>query len=401
MATNSFSAVYAQVFGKLEVHVKLMSVYEKLRGKIAHNALSKGGAGKTYNYDNTPEGKARVNTRGSDNKIQTFTNTQTQLVINRDFEYSFTQNEFDSKLYQNAGDFLLKQFKAARKQLVALMDGDFLGEVSKAGVTVDEGDVGGSAGTAIAIGATYTAKKVLSQAKAKVANSAGEYADMSLVATPDVLADFETEGASSGFNYADAVMKNGFLGMDMLGVGFYVSNQVTHQIVATWSGLPTAGDTITIKGQPFTFVAAIGTAAGNVLIGGTAAATMTALTTLINAPSVTTVTGVAVGAADSDEVANLVQLSAVDTSATKQTFNSKFGKIAYTDAADNVAFGTQEAHCYLGASGLIELANPIPVKSFTRLRENSSDVNHLTEAAWGVEVPTENRKKFGKIVIAT
>ena len=241
----------------------------------------------------------------------------------------------------------------------------------------------------------------LSKAKAKVANSSGEYADMSFVATPDVLADFETEGASSGFNYSDAVMKNGFLGMDMLGVGFYVSNYVTHQIAATWSGLPTAGDQVTIKGQVFTFVAAIGTTPGNVLIGATAAATMTALTTLINAPSVTTATGVAVGIATSDEVANLVQLSAADTSATVQTFTSKFGKIAYTDAVANFAFGTQEAHCYLGAPGMMELANPLPVKSYTRERQNSSDINYLTEAAWGVQTPTENRKKFGKVVIAT
>lgn len=401
MATNDFSAVYAQVFGKLEEHIKRMTVFEKLRGKIAHNALSKGGMGKTYNYDNTPEGQSRVNTRGSDNVIQTFANTQVQLVINRDFEYSFTQNEFDAKLYQNAGDFLLKHFKTARKQLTALMDGDFLGEVSKAGVTVDQGDVGGSAGVPITIGSTYTAKAVLSKAKAKVANSAGEYADMSLVATPDVLADFETEGASSGFNYADAVMKNGFLGMDMLGVGFFVSNQVTHHLPFTWSGQPSNTQTFIVKGQTFTAVSAIGVAPGNFLIGVDAEATKNNLEGLINAPSVTSATQVAVGAANSNEVANLVQLSAVDTSATVSTLVSKFGKIAYTNSLANVATGTQEAHCYLGASGLMELANPLPVKSFTRLRENSSDVNYLTEAAWGVQTPVENRKKFGKVVIAT
>jgi len=400
MATNDFSSVYAQVFGKLEDHVKKMTVFEKLRGTIAHNALSRGGMGKTYNYDNTPEGYARVNTRGSDNTIQTATNTQTQLVIDRDFEYSFTQNEFDQKLYQNAGDFLLKQYMAARKQLTALMDGDFLGEVNLSSITIDDGDVGGSAGDPISI-ATRTAKKVLAKAKAKVANSAGEYADMSLVASPDVLGDFETEGASAGFNYADAIMKNGFLGMNMLGVGFYVSNQVRHELPLTWAGQPTDGDTFVVKGQTLTAVASIGTAAGNFLIGASADATKDNMNGLINNPSTTSTTQVAIGSATSDAVANLAQLSATDTSATVNTLVSKFGKIAYTNSLTNVTVGTQEAHCYLGAKGLIELANPIPVKSYVREESKRSDVNYLTEAAWGVQVPTENRKKFGKIVVAT
>ena len=400
MATNDFSAVYAQVFGKLEDHVKKMTVFEKLRGKIAHNALSKGGMGKTYNYDNTPEGYARTNTRGSDNEIQVFTNSQTQLVINRDFEYSFTQNQFDQKLYQNAGDFLLKHYKDARKQLLALMDGDFLGEVTKSDITIDDGDMGGSAGDPISV-ATRTAKKVLAKAKAKVANSSGEYADMSLVATPDVLADFETEGASAGFNYSDAIMKNGFLGMDMLGVGFYVSNQVSHNLALTWAGQPSNGDTIIIKGQTYTAVSSIGTTAGNFLIGASADATKDNLNGLLNNPSTTSATQVAVGTATSDAAANVQQLSATDTSATVNTLVSKFGKIAYTNALTNVTAGTQEAICYLGTSGMIELANPIAVHSTVRGESRRSDENYLTEAAWGVQVPTENRKKFGKLVIAT
>ncbi|RLI72280.1 MAG: hypothetical protein DRP02_02380 [Candidatus Gerdarchaeota archaeon] len=401
MATNDFSAVYAQVFGKLEAHVKRMTVFEKLRGKIAHNALAKGGMGKTYNYDNTPEGKARANTRGTDNVIQNFTNTQTQLVINRDFEYSFTQNQFDQKLYQNAGDFLLRHYKTARKELTALMDGDFLGEVSKSSITIDQGDLGGTAGVAIEIGSTYTAKATLAKAKAKVANSSGEYADMSMVATPDVLADFETEGATSGFNYADAVMKNGFLGMHMLGVNFYVSNQVRHALPLTWAGQPTDGDTFIVKGQTLTAVAAIGTTAGNFLIGASADATKDNMNGLINNPATTSATQRALGTATSDEVANFVQLSAVDTSATVNTLVSKFGKIAYTNALTNVTVGVQQAECYIGPKGMIELANPIPVHSIVRKESQRSDENYLTEAAWGVQVPTENRKKFGKLVIKT
>jgi hypothetical protein len=55
----------------------------------------------------------------------------------------------------------------------------------------------------------------------------------------------------------------------------------------------TANDTVTIAGQVFTFVAAIGTTAGNVLAGINAAASRVNLTALLNAPGTTTSTGVA------------------------------------------------------------------------------------------------------------
>ena len=400
MATNNFDSVYAEVFGKLEDHIKNMTVFEKLRGKLAHNALSKGGAGKTYNYDNTPEGKARVNTRGADNEIQTFTNTESSLTINLDYEYSFTQNEFDAKLYQNAGDFLLKQYKTARKELIAMMDGDFLGEVSKSDITIDDGDMGGTAGDPIDV-AARTARKVLSKAKAKVANSSGEYANMSIVASPDVLADFETEGATAGFNYADAIMKNGFLGMKMLGVSYYVSNNARHEVTAVFAGQPSNDETFVIKGQTFTAVSSIGTTAGNFLIGANAAATINNLVALINDPATTSATQVAVGSASSNAVANLIMLSAVADSATDLRLVSRFGKIAYTNGLTNVTMGDQEAHCYIGGVGMIELANPIPVHSVVRDEARRTDKNYLTEAAYGVQVPTENRKKFGKLVIKT
>jgi hypothetical protein len=60
---------------------------------------------------------------------------------------------------------------------------------------------------------------------------------------------------------------------------------------------PTANDTLTIKVADqtltITFVSSIGSTAGNVLIGGSAAATGANIVTLLNAPGTTTSTGVA------------------------------------------------------------------------------------------------------------
>lgn len=60
---------------------------------------------------------------------------------------------------------------------------------------------------------------------------------------------------------------------------------------------PTSGKTLTLtvngSAVAFTFVTAIGSAAGNVLIGATAAATCASLLALLNQPQLTTSSGVA------------------------------------------------------------------------------------------------------------
>ena len=121
---------------------------------------------------------------------------------------------------------------------------------------------------------------------------------------------------------------------------------------------------------------------------------------MINAPTATTATGVAIGAAASDAAETWTGLSAAKSGTTKLVLTFTRGKITSTNSLTNVTEGTQEAHCYLGQPGEIELANPISVTSYVRQESQRSDTNYLTEAAWGVQVPTNNRARFGKVVIA-
>lgn len=86
--------------------------------------------------------------------------------------------------------------------------------------------------------------------------------------------------------------------------------------VLTSSGVAVDTQTITIGGVVFTTVTTIGTTAGNVLIGLDAAATITNLVALINAPSTTTSTGVALSADDAYKIKTLLGLTAVGTTTT-------------------------------------------------------------------------------------
>lgn len=93
----------------------------------------------------------------------------------------------------------------------------------------------------------------------------------------------------------DKVLENGFM-QNFFGFDVYCSMALPHKATLQMATNPTAGDTITYDGVTFTFVATIGSTAGNVLIGASADATRANLETLVNAPGTTTATGVALSA---------------------------------------------------------------------------------------------------------
>jgi hypothetical protein len=86
----------------------------------------------------------------------------------------------------------------------------------------------------------------------------------------------------SGFNEADASLRNGFFGK-AAGMNFYVTNDLPTTFTYTFDTIPTAGDTITLKGVTWTLVAD-GSCAneGEINIGGNIADFKTILPLAIN-----------------------------------------------------------------------------------------------------------------------
>ena len=100
----------------------------------------------------------------------------------------------------------------------------------------------------------------------------------------------------------DNIARNGHVGMFM-GFNLYVSNQLPWEGILDLGTNPTDGDTITllngvsVKGTSqaltFTFKSTLGSTAGQVLIGASAAATVTNLVNALKAPYTTTSTFIA------------------------------------------------------------------------------------------------------------
>ncbi len=84
------------------------------------------------------------------------------------------------------------------------------------------------------------------------------------------------------FNTADSVYKNGFTGATYQGMKVFTSSNLTSQWVLDLSTQPDDGDTVTINGVVFTFVTALWTNPGNVLIWGSAKETADNFSAAVN-----------------------------------------------------------------------------------------------------------------------
>lgn len=112
-----------------------------------------------------------------------------------------------------------------------------------------------------------------------------------------------------------------------------VSNATSWVLTAADVAVDT--QTITIGGVVFTSVTTIGSAAGNFLIGASAAASLTNLAGLINNPTSTNTTRVALSAVNADKVKFILGLSAVATATTLTITSSTDSQITVSETETN------------------------------------------------------------------
>jgi hypothetical protein len=149
-----------------------------------------------------------------------------------------------------------------------------------------------------------------------------------------------------GYNINDS--KNGYAG-NFAGYKVYSSNNVFHKRTISFSSV-VATDEITVAGVKFTFVASIGSTAGNVLKGANDAAALANLAAAINGASGAGTTYVEVSAADRAKLknvkANLDASTGVLTTA---------GAVVVSTPDTTITVGNAEEHAILCRPGAIDL----------------------------------------------
>jgi hypothetical protein len=138
---------------------------------------------------------------------------------------------------------------------------------------------------------------------------------------------------------------------------------------------------------------ALSAVAGQVLIGAAATNSIQNLAALINAPTVTTATGVAITAsADLEQLAKVV---ATATNATTLTIvGTGTGRFILNKSAANFTWATSFIHAYFGKKGAIDLVIQASKEVDMRVNSDRRSTNIFSSYLAGIKTFADGAKKF-------
>lgn len=342
----------------------------------------------------------QVNDMGADGSYSTqaITDTAETLTVSYEKEASI----YIKKLDELQAHLPLKQ-KYGRKlanSLINQIDGDVLLKAYQgAGTTLDDGSFSGTAGNGFVVTASNVATVfVTAMQKLRLKNvvynkrfQGGSKLEVPegmpiAVISPETLSFIELYLGGKDTLLGDQVSRNGYSGYFM-GFELFVSNALAWTGTLVLATQPTDGDTVTINGVVFTFKTTLGSTAGNVLIGASAATANTNLVALLNAPGTTTAQGVALSTANQRLVKNIVGTAG----ATSSTFvASGWGTVVVSEtltaAADIWTLAKQQLHQIFALSKSVSLV----VQKNPSLDENpvSGKIgrDYIAWTAYGIKV---------------
>ncbi|HKL12884.1 MAG TPA: phage capsid protein [Halanaerobiales bacterium] len=179
--------------------------------------------GDTVHYPYFSSPSAVSYTPGSDITIQEFSSTDETLTV--DQKYVVPAYVDDVNALQMNYSYRSELQERAAYKLRDEIDQDVLGEVTNAGQTMDDGDLGGTSGSAITA-TTANIVQVFTTARKKLRDKnvpeAGDFAAVVSTATAEII---ERTAADKGFQVADSTLKNGY-GGNFLGFKVYISNNL-------------------------------------------------------------------------------------------------------------------------------------------------------------------------------
>lgn len=242
------------------------------------------------------------------------------------------------------------------------IDGEILSATKYASSTVSMGDLGGTSGDGIAISPSNV-KRIFTIAKRKLRKqNVSVDADLFAVVSPEFVQVLEETLADKQTGLGDSTSMNGHVGKYM-GFQLYESNAVMNTKQLALATQPTNGDVLTIQVgeamQTFTFVSSIGTTAGNVLIGANVDATRANLTSLINTPTVTSATQVALS---TDNAAEFTKYATAANNDSTNVMTLEIRGAGYaavtetlTDATDTWTTAKDVQHLLFGRKGAVDV----------------------------------------------
>ena len=328
-------------------------------------------------------------TKYTDTAQQDLIGTDEYLDIDQSKEISFAIDEVD--WIQMKYDLENSYVERAAYRLSNDIDGAVLGEVVNANVTCDGSDIGSSG--AISLSTSNCLNAIMTAGAKLTANGCEMDKTWALVVSPKTASIIAQTVAQDWFSLADLALKNGYAG-NFAGYKVYSSNNVFHKRTISFSTV-VATDAITVAGVTFTFVASIGSSAGNVLKGANDAAALTNLAAAINGASGAGTTYVEVSAADRAKLKNVK--AHLDGSTGVLT---TAGAVVVSTDDTTITVGNAEEHAILCRPGAIDLVmqQNIDVRK-TPLPKQKADY-YIISCLYGKKTFTEWKNRMVDIKIA-
>ena len=325
----------------------------------------------------------------TDTVQQDLVGTDEYLDIDQSKEISFAIDEVD--WIQMKYDLENSYVERAAYRLANDIDGKVLAEVGNADISCDASDLGSSGDIALS---TSNCLNAIMTAWAKLtANGCEMDKTWALVVSPKTASVIAQTVAQDWFSLADLALKNGYAG-NFAWYNVYSSNNVAHERTISFSTV-VATDAITVAGVTFTFVASIGSTAGNVLKGANDAAALTNLAAAINGAAGAGTTYVEVSAADRAKLKGV--RAHLDGSTGVLTTS---GAVVVSTEDTTITVGNATEHAILCRPGAIDLVmqQNIDVRR-TPLPKQKADY-YIISCLYGVKTFKEGEERMVDIKIA-
>lgn len=281
-------------------------------------------------------------------------------------------------------------------KVATYLDSHILYEAKNADVVFDDGSLaagGDASGTPITLSST-TVPQMVSMTFAKLFAGNAEMTNLCWVLDPFSVSQIAQFPIGKELSNEGTTFKNGFSG-NLYGAEVYVSNNLTGEATLLSTGTFSDADTVTIGGVVFTMKTTLGSTPGNVLIGSDAAASITNLAALLNAPGTTTAQGVALSAVNQVIITDTLGIVATATSATVLTIVARgSSRLALSKSATNFAWSTNFVHAYYGQKGAIDVAIQDNPKMMMRDEPKQLTTNIFTDIVAAVYSFADGRKRF-------
>ena len=393
---NSFSADFPEIWAKEQQEIFYK---ENVAMQVADTSFkSEMSFWDTLNRPYRSANAVQSYTRGTAITINDKTDTQEQLSVNKQFADGFYVDDFDK--IQSRYDLIAAYARDGWEYLSNIVDSDVLGEYVNAASTVDDGDIGWTAGNGIAL-STTNVLKTISAAKKSLRKLNISATDLFGVISPefeDILIQY---GAGRDTTMWDNANEKGAV-MNFYGFDLYVSNQTSGTAVLTMATVPTATNTVVINWVTFTAVTTIGTAAWNFLIG-TADATRANLAGLINDPTTTSSTQVALSTEDAKVFANQITATNDNTADTLTVIAKWVGTLTVSEtlaaAADIWTAVNQVQHNLFGKRWATTLVMQSDARPQVKQVPDKLGVNILNGVLYWVKTFADGAKKLVDVQI--